>query len=189
MLGYLLPSHQIYMTYSFTPSLISDHIISELELYLVILRLCQMGLQLMILYLHFSRFFGPCWRNFLCPDTWKMVTYLQQLAGLFHKQFILQVWVKICNWGVLERSWDLLTTNNINNASFCLFDLQASTLWQYCPKYLIAYQQIFCHSKVMNAMSEQVGCLIYDDMQSAVGIKMIHLLWHKYLTINDVPLG
>jgi hypothetical protein len=50
-----------------------------------------------------------------------------------------------------------------------LFDVQASTLWQYCPEYFIAFQQIFCHSKVMNATSEQVGYLWWsasDAIQS-----------------------
>lgn len=145
-------------------ALMSDCVISEWELYSVIFQcLCQLGLLQMILYLHFWQFFGPCWRNFLCLDTWRMVIYPLQLAELFHKQFNLQVWQKISNCGF---AWQVMgsSLHRIKIKYLTVFDVQASTLWQYCPEYFIASQQIFCHSKIMNATSEQVGCL-YDDLQ------------------------
>ncbi len=107
--------------YMFPPlALMSDCVISEWELYSVIFQcLCRLGLLQMILYLLFWQFFGPCWRNFLCLDTWRMVIYPLQLAGLFHKQFNLQVWQKICNFGFLDRLWDL-STEYIYSTWFCL---------------------------------------------------------------------
>lgn len=64
--------------------------------------------------------FWPMLEKLLCLDTWRMVIYPLQLAGLFQKQFNLQVWQKICNFGFLDRLWDLLSTEYIYSTWFCL---------------------------------------------------------------------
>lgn len=117
--------------------------ISEWEPYSVILRcLCQLDPLQMILYLHFSRFFGLCWRNFLCLDTWKMLIYPQQLAGLFLKQFNLQVALKTSNCG-FEMSWDLLPTQYLIVMWFhfmcrpAIFDGTAQSTWLPINKFFV----------------------------------------------------